>query len=96
MTDDLDGKTDGELNELFAVEVAGWIGRPLPFCTDANAVLDRGCHWNVCFRDTPGKVFLTLWTLDGKTCVAEADGRSFAHAYVKAILRAKRAKRASK
>lgn len=34
MTDSLDSKTDGELNELFAVEVAGWMRSE-----------ERACDW---------------------------------------------------
>lgn len=63
----------------------------LPFCTDANAVLGHGADYLVCFRDTTGKVFLTLWTPDGEKIVAEAEGKCFAHAYTKALLRAARA-----
>jgi hypothetical protein len=60
MTDDLENKTDTELNELFAVEIAtmerlthllwvfpGGLAQPLTFCTDANAVLPWLEKWHV-------------------------------------------------
>ncbi len=97
--DDLHPKTNDELNELFAVEVANLIreaAQCAAYCTDANAVLS--------FLETHDKIMITHAPIDD-WFVSVRDGPegckwyggigTFARAAVLALIRIKRADQSS-
>lgn len=109
MTDDLDTKTDAQISEIFASEVASWSDIDIRryrgtehisrFATDANAVLlwlERYSHVEA--RRLDGQWRVTIVTYYGHGIVTKhyADSHSFARAACIALIRAKRSERSSK